>query len=338
MAGSRQAFALVEVAAAAAVMAVVVALLVVAGPGNRHAAWQAGSIANLHEFAAATGSYGADYTDRVWSYSWRYGEETLSQYPDLRNPPLNSVGPSQYQGTDILRRLTGRADLPVIDDWVPCSEFAHLVLADYLGGTALLRFAVSPGDRNKRLWSNDVEGFDAGAYAPVSPDPRADARQKRWPYSSSYRVPIAFFVPDARTAGTGTVFTINDWYQEYAPLPNFGERRASEVAFPSQKVFVHDSAQWQGVRRPVWYRYSFARVPVLLFDGSAHVRATGLANQGFQPNVPRNFLPSMYYYTPRSWDPAVIGNPPILPGYYSYTRGGIRGHDFDGPETDTSTW
>jgi hypothetical protein len=276
----------------------------------------------------------------MWSYSWRYGEQTSSQYPDLRNPPLNAVGPSQYQGTDILRRLTGRADLPVIDDWAPSSEFSHLVLADYLGGTALLRFAVSPGDRNKQLWSNDVEGFDQGAYVPTSPDPRADARQKRWPYSSSYRVPMAFFVPDAFTATTGTVMTINDSYWEYGPIPNFGERRAIEVAFPSQKVFVYDSAQWQGVRRPVFWPYPWARVPLLLFDGSARVRATGQCNRGFLPSNPRIVFPTMFGYTFRAWDPpSHSGNASeTLTGYYSYTRAGLLGRDVDGAETDTSNW
>src|SRR3954462_7346816 len=98
----RHGFALVELVAAAVVIAVVVVLLQVLARGSRHQAWQAGSIANLHEFAAVSSSYQADYADQFWSYSWPGNTVHQTQYPDLRNPG-GQPETTAAQATDIMR-------------------------------------------------------------------------------------------------------------------------------------------------------------------------------------------------------------------------------------------
>src|SRR5436190_9286398 len=148
MATRNTGFALVEMIAVVLTLAVLAAVLAVAAPGSRHMAWQAGSIANLHEFATVTASYGADYGDQFWSYSWRYEVVTPSHYPDLHLVPGESFSASSFQAVDILRRraLPG---MPVVQVWAPSVIFHHLPLADYLETRLPMRFTVSPGDRNR---------------------------------------------------------------------------------------------------------------------------------------------------------------------------------------------
>src|SRR4051812_44969057 len=127
----RQAFALIELAAVAVVIAVVAVLLLVVAPGTRHQGWQAGSIANLHEFAAVTASYQADYVDQFWSYSWRRGVEPPTQYADLRYPPTDAMAAASAQAVDAIRRR-GMPAMPAMDGWLPTIFYHYLPLTDYL--------------------------------------------------------------------------------------------------------------------------------------------------------------------------------------------------------------
>jgi type II secretory pathway pseudopilin PulG len=334
----RRAFALAELVVTVAIVAVVSSLLIVLSPRSRQMAWQAGSIANLHEFATVTASYAADNTDQFWSYSWRVGVPTPSQYPDLQYPPSDPFAAATDQAVDIIRRR-GRSDMPWMQSWTPIPSLHYLPLADYLDTRLPMRFVVSPGDRYRLLWSNDIPGFDAGVYLPYQPDPSSGDRQ-HWPYTSSYRVPHAFFSPDAATSTTGTFVGALDWsHYNTAGTPfNLGGRRVSEVSFPSQKVHIFDNAQWQGVKQPVFFAYASARIPALLSDGSAGVKITSQANPGFRPDNPRSIFPTALQYSPSLWDPQVLFNNSAPYGMYFWTRGGIQGRDFEGPELDTSTW
>ena len=295
-----------------------------------------GRFANLHEFATVTASYGADYRDQFWSYSWRYDVVTPSQYPDLHVVPGDPLYAATYQATDILRRRAQPNMAPPVL-WIPSVFYHHLPLADYLDTRLPMRFTVSPGDRNRLLWSNDIEGFGRNIYLPNQPD----ASVQQAPYSSSYRVPLAFCSPDAVSTNTDTLIPAQDWgHFSYSGAPfNLGNRSIAKVNFPSQKVHVSDNAQWQGAKTPVFFAYNFARVPVLMVDGSARVRATSQANPGFQPNNPRSFFPTVLFYSPAAWEPPIIqGATSSLVGRYYWTRAGILGRDFEGDELSTSTW
>ena len=172
---------------------------------------------------------------------------------------------------------------------------------------------------------------------PNQPD-ATDPINHRWPYSSSYLVGQPFFCPDAVTATTDTIVPTSYFGALSIFWANFGlgGRRASEVAFPSQKVHIFDVAQWQGGNAPVFFAYSFARIPLLLVDGSAKVRLTGQANPGFQPLNPRSAFPTLLTYSPQAWDaPLLPGLPSSFVMSYYWTRGGIQGRDFDGQEIST---
>src|SRR5262249_26205622 len=145
----------------------------------------------------------------------------------------------------------------------------------------------------------------------------------------------AFFCPDFASSAHATIVQAGEWrlYQLTANNVTFGGRRLSEVGFPSQKVHVFDTAQWQGVKAPVFFLYPFARVPVLTVDGSARVRITSQANPGFAPGNPRSPFPTTLSYAPYAWEPqALTGVPSTLTGAYLWTRMGLAGRDFDGQE------
>ncbi len=103
----RKAFALPELAATIAITAIVCSLLIVLSPRSRQMAWQAGSIANLHEFATVTASYAADNADQFWSYTWRAHVPLPSQYPDLQLPQPDALNAATAQAVDILHRRSG---------------------------------------------------------------------------------------------------------------------------------------------------------------------------------------------------------------------------------------
>lgn len=335
----RQGFALIELAAAAVAIAVVVALLQILARGTRHQGWQAGSVANLHQFAAITASYQADYADQFWSYSWTSGVVPNTSYPDLRFPGSAQVMALE-QSIDIVRRH-GYPNMEPGAGYAPTVLLHHLPLADYLNVPSIMRFAISPGDRYRAMWTNDPARFLVQGFGRDQPELW---NGERLLFSSSYRASQAFFTPDAVTAQHGTLAGIDDWdhYQYAGPDFNHGRRRLNEVVYPSLKVHVFDSAQWQGVRRPVFFAYGFARIPMLMVDGSAHVRTSSQSNLGFRPDTPRAPFATYLPYIDHPDDPWL---PPALPGtgqaqygYYYWTRGGLHGRDFDGQEVSTANW
>ena len=73
------------------------------------------------------------------------------------------------------------------------------------------------------------------------------------------------------------------------------------------------------------------------FDGSASYRATSDANSSWMPRSPKAIMPTRINYDPRSWEaPRTDPNKSErLDGVYRWTRGGLKGIDFDAEEIDT---
>jgi hypothetical protein len=329
---SPRGFALADLTAAVACVAALAVLCIGAGQRSRSHAYQAGSFNNLHEFAAVTSSYAADTSDTFWSYTWRTGE-LRSQYGDINAMMQTATffAPSALQAVDIARRRV-TPNIPIMSNWVPSIQCGHWVLSDYLDQPLNLWFAVSPGDRWRRTFANDPVGYQNNIYAPIQPNP---ASSFHIPYSTSYRIGPAFWSPDYTTGTQSSVVWANSQstFQSIGNAPLIiGGRRVSEVAHPSQKVFMFDYAQWS-VRRPVQWSYTHSRPPMLFVDGSAHALATQRANPGFQPNSPTSPFPSSASYQPAPWEAPNTGNPnQQLQGRYFFTRAGLRGRDSDGPE------
>ncbi len=337
-------FAIVEATAVVVVGAILLAMLLVLGGESRRNARLGEDLAKLRQIGAWTGSYAADSNDLFWSYSWKKGVQYVPSIPAASSDREASAN----QGVEILRRLANRTDMPLIPLWLPHLTYSHLVLEDHLKSAMPDFIFVSSADKNRLTWARDPYGFDACQYPPQAGNCR-DPNSKRWPYSSSFQMPTAFY--DGSPSFYRIVQTIIHNFYGAASGTVLGGRSISEVAFPAQKVLLHDLFGRHFGAHQLYFGYPTARVALLFADGSAGVRATSDSNPGWRPTDPGSASLTTYNYAPGlqggsmgntgQWEPPTLNGQPseaINAGYYRWTRGtatqhGIAGRDFGGPET-----
>lgn len=331
MVGSRRAMVFTEVLCAAAVVAVAGTLLLVAGDRQRKAMGIEGSMANLRQLSAAHASYGSDNAGRIATLGWTPTSFGTTAFADLGGPYTDDLDAGAAQAVDIMRRLSGStaAQMPRITGWIPHVGYSHLALVEYLGAQSPAPFIVSPGDAPRLKWRKDY----------ASPNP-SDPLSYRLVQSSSYEFPTAFWCNDFGNGAIPTVTqsTGQNFYQTTGLLSNvLGKRRYDATVYPSSKVMLFEQYQWFFGNRAAFALYPEARVPALLCDGSVRVRATSESNLGGQQSQPQAQAPTFINYSPLAWDPPALypsgGN--TVAGCFRWTRYGLRGRDFDGPETTT---
>ncbi len=328
---TRRALVLPELVAVLAVAAVLAAALFLSAAEARRQGGLGDDLAHFAQHAAATGAYAADNDDLMWGFSWRQGVDY-----GFGGAASDDAQAAANQAVDIIRRRAGRTDIAPITGWLPNIGYSQLVLVDYLDGELPSRMMVSSADRKRLLWQADPEeGFYA--LGPLDrPYPLGDDNaSKRWPYSSSFSVPPAFWSRDAAVGDQQTVQQQPGTYTTWQiPTGAMIGRRLSEIAHPGQKVMMHDVHQRHFGPREAYFAYPEARVPVLMADGSALVRRTGDANIGFTPNLPTLLTPLRCTYEPTGWEPRALsgGSGDFVFSYYRFTRSGLRGRDFNAPE------
>jgi hypothetical protein len=333
----RSGFAIHECGALVLILAVIACVLLITGADHRRLARLGDDIANLKTVAAASGQYTADNADLFWTFSWRRGPAPISPTDPYGAGLLNAADDLQAaanQAIYIIRRRSGRPPetFAPITAWVPHIIYTHLVLADSLEQKIPWRPLISSADRERLKWASDPECFDTGCFLPCQPPPSPISR--RWPYSSSFQVPTVFY--DLSPIGT----RINQQGLPYSQYWVFSTGsilsgvQMSAVSFPSQKVLLHDqNARHFGSRQP-YCTHPEARLPLLFVDGSVQVRSAADSNPGWNPNSPTG-VTSMTYNPGICWDPAPL-NPAgdNVIGRFRYTRQGIAGRDFGGPEVN----
>jgi hypothetical protein len=214
-----------------------------------------------------------------------------------------------------------------VHGWLPHLSYNQLVLAEYLDQPLPTKTAVSPEDLLRLGWQAGAPGPGGG---------------NRWRFSSSYEPGPAFWSPDAQINGVPTVQQHTYPHRLFSAgneSTRLGTRRMAEVVFPSQKAMIYENFQRSfGARQP-YFMYEEARLPVLSADGGAAVRSTSDANVGFIPNSPLDPSPTMVVYTPDvNWESPPLNGfaQEIVTGHYRWTRSGLRGRDFGGPEVPWS--
>jgi hypothetical protein len=108
--------------------------------------------------------------------------------------------------------------------------------------------------------------------------------------------------------------------------------RMADVAFPSQKVHMHDSQDRHCFgKQQLFFGYPQARQPLLFFDSSVRVCRSGDSNEGWNPRLPTQAAYT-YPYTPDAWESPTLSRQAAenVHAYYRWTRAGLQGVDYGG--------
>jgi len=335
-----RAFARAELLALLTILALIGVLLAVAFPDSRHRARLGASLTNLQRLGAGAADYAQDNADAVYSFTWRAGPGRMCEDGYNFGATSTDLQAAADQAVCIMRNLSGRTDIVRIDGWIPHLLYNHLPLIQYMGESLPSPLVVSPGDQRRLLWQKAIQENPSDPNTPYfalrcRPGGSSNA-EKRWPYSSSYEIPPAFFSPDAQIGGVPTISQgpAHNQYNTGTATP-LGRRVLSEIRFPSQKAMLYETNQRFFGQRELFFMYPEVRVPVLTADGSASVRSILYANQGFNPAAPFSSTPTRVAYTPdTTWEsPTRSGaTSEFVNGVIRWTRSGLRGRDFGGPE------
>ncbi len=347
-------FTLVELLVVIAIIALLIGILLPAIGEARRAGKLTMCLSNQKQFGVATGSYAADYEDRIWAFTWRKtgtpnNLKLPSQWAQYQQAG-DDVAAGKMQALDILSRRTGRdpSDFFPISGaaWIPHVLYTHLVIQDYLAARLPEKMVVCPEDVHRNNWQIDPKNnFEQNVWQPFQAA-GTDPINRRWPYSASYQPPSATYdrtpTPSQRISQAGA----HNFYWVPAGCV-LGNLRMSDVQFPAKKVHLHDQEQRHYTKKRVFFGWAGSRQPLLMFDGSVNIEITGAevyqhqrlnrlmkGNEGWNPTQPQSTSPTFIDYTPATWEAPAQGQFGIdtTPGYYRWTREGLDGIDFGGQE------
>jgi prepilin-type N-terminal cleavage/methylation domain-containing protein len=333
MSNRRAAFTLIELLVVIAIISLLIGILLPALGEARRAGKKAICGSNLRQLSTAWYTYSTSYQEEIASFTWERGEHEYSQWPEL-NRASSWTDAQMNQATDIIRRRTGRDDIPKLTGRLPHRRYNHLVLLDYLGKRLPEPMVACAQDSFLLDWQRD----------PVNYEPRLSVGMSFeyfWPYSSSYQAVPASYAPDSGRGTLAQAPSDHNLFYTASSLTPLGKRRWGEVKFPGHKVAMFDFFDRHTKRDALYHAYPQASSQVTFFDGSVSSPQTSDGNPGFQPWRPENPEPTVYRYSDSSLGngvepPPLSGEPfDMVEGTYRWTRGGLKGVDFHGSEIDT---
>ncbi|USO00323.1 MAG: prepilin-type N-terminal cleavage/methylation domain-containing protein [Phycisphaeraceae bacterium] len=285
--------------------------------------------------------------------------------------PYNNLGAAQAQQVAVIRKATGRCgtgpDAIKFDgSRLVHRRYLHVPMVDELTGQQPEPIAVSPLDvhhldfqENPTDYTNLPGGLGNGVSG-------WSARQvvNRWPFASSYQSTVYAWSPERPdSSGEMALEPAEDSTLIYVRRPNdIIARGMFEVSLPSMKAFFFEEFDYtKGMgNQAAYYADPKAQINVQFFDSSVRRITTGTptfdssrdawvgheANPGWDAASPcdNSELPRMFYepidarFFPDYTDETAPGELTAFPGYYKWTRGGLKGLDVGGGEISTETW
>lgn len=352
----RAGFTLIELLLVVAIIALLIGILLPALGEARRAATLARCVAQIRSLGTATVSYAGENKDRLPNYSWQGGGKYSSKYSDLLGATRDNDAASD-QAVDILRRLTGREEFVKQRSWIPYVRYTHLILNDYLSQRLPEKGMACPADKNLLAWQRNPTNPELEGPAPTDATVRA-----RVPYSSSYQLVPANWIPDRGPRTEIYQTNYNGMYFSNEVAGSLAERKLSEVTAPSQKVQFYDSFARHTGQVALWPGYADAKNVVMFYDASVRQLESQKANPGWS-NRSTDRL-SMLRKAQITFAPTLdSGDPPLrtgqfssgttgsdvgggggsgpsftsTAGYYMWTRAGLSGFDVGGVEPSTNS-
>jgi len=312
----RDGFTLIELLVVIAIIALLIGILLPALSGAISSARTLKCQANMRSMGQGAQSYGGDFRDTIPAFNWKANQYETS-YTDLQGAGDDRVA-VMYQAVDILRQRTGIRGIPrgsTSSPWFANLWFTHLNYIDYLSTNPEEPVAACPED------DEQVER----AETPVGDFQPANIRRK---FESSYETSVVVNSVDVESGNRIPMDQHMQTWGTFNRSPDYVvSRRFTQVSFTSNKAYMFDTYDRHYAENPLpLFFQPNARQPILFFDGSVSVRDTNDANEGFRPRDPSNPEPTLI---------KISSSGESYPGYYRWTRGGLRGLDYGGGEINT---
>ncbi|MCA9277766.1 MAG: hypothetical protein H6815_03160 [Phycisphaeraceae bacterium] len=326
-------FVIGELVATLVVLLVVVAVLIPALLNMRRNARLAGDMGKLHAINGWMLSYAADSNDDFATIWWQGGVTYAASLPQLMLAS-DDLQAGANQAAEIIRTVGDRPDFQRVTGWLAQARYAHLVLVQYAGLPLPSTDFVSTGDVHRMNWTKDPENkFENNFWIPYQPAYSGNS-SRRWPYSTSFEYnPAIWDNSDVGSRASNSSSSVTSY--SVASGADLRPHARTEARYPSQKAVVYDQNAWHFDRSGHFFWFDEARLPILFADGHVSVRVIANSNMSMNPNFPLSTIShTSSVYTPRTYDPPTPNGSPswALSDHIRWTRAGLKGRDFGGPE------